>query len=47
MSIVDTVRKTIKPVKYGSLKTYLWLSYGMLATHPEWINPDLLVLVKL
>ncbi len=42
MPIADSAMLSIKLLKHGTLKTYEGLPHGMLATHPERLNPDLL-----
>ncbi len=35
-----------QPIKHGALKTYEGFPHGMLSTHPDILNPDLLALLK-
>jgi non-heme chloroperoxidase len=44
--IADAALKSIKLLKNGTLKVYKGLPHGMLTTHAEVINPDLLAFVK-
>ncbi|MFC7897362.1 alpha/beta fold hydrolase [Streptomyces sp. NPDC057381] len=42
----DAAPLSVKLLKNGTLKSYEGLPHGMLATHPEVLNPDLLDFVK-
>ena len=44
--IADSAMLGIKLLKRGTLKTYDGLPHGMLSTHPERLNPDLLEFIK-
>jgi len=44
--IANSAMRSIKLLKHGTLKTYEGLPHGMLATHPERLNPDLLAFIK-
>jgi len=44
--IADAALKSIKLLKNGTLKVYQGLPHGMLTTHAETLNPDLLAFVK-
>ena len=44
--IADAALKSIKLLKNGTLKVYPGYPHGMLTTHAETINPDLLAFVK-
>jgi non-heme chloroperoxidase len=44
--IADAALKSIKLLKNGTLKVYKGYPHGMLTTHAEIINPDLLAFVK-
>ena len=44
--IADSAQLSIKLLKHGSLKTYEGYPHGMLSTHPEVLNRDLLEFVK-
>ncbi|WP_425374051.1 alpha/beta fold hydrolase [Microvirga calopogonii] len=44
--IADAALKSIKLLKNGTLKVYKGYPHGMLTTHAEVINPDLLAFVK-
>jgi len=44
--IDDAARLSIKLLKNGTLKVYPGYPHGMLTTHPDVINPDLLAFVK-
>jgi len=44
--IADSARLSIKLLKHGTLKTYEGLPHGMLATHPDTLNPDLLAFIQ-
>ena len=44
--IADAALKAIKLLKNGTLKVYKGYPHGMLTTHAEVINPDLLAFVK-
>ena len=46
MRIADAALLSIKLVKHRTLKTYPGLPHGMLSTHPEVLNADLLALFK-
>jgi non-heme chloroperoxidase len=43
----DAAPLSNKLVKHGTLKTYPGLPHGMLSTHPEVLNPELLAFIKL
>jgi non-heme chloroperoxidase len=42
----DSAPLSVKLLKNGTLKTYDGLPHGMLSTHPEILNPDLLAFLK-
>jgi non-heme chloroperoxidase len=42
----DSAPLSVKLLKHGTLKTYDGLPHGMLSTHPEVLNPDLLTFIK-
>ncbi len=44
--IADSAMLSIKLLKHGTLKTYEGLPHGMLSTHPDTLNPDLLAFIK-
>ena len=44
--IADSALLGIKLLKHGTLKTYEGLPHGMLSTHPDRLNPDLLAFIK-
>jgi len=44
--IADAALIGIKLLKHGTLKVYKGLPHGMCTTHPEVVNPDLLVWIK-
>ncbi|MCX7305161.1 MAG: alpha/beta hydrolase [Hyphomicrobiales bacterium] len=44
--IADAALKSIKLLKNGTLKVYKGFPHGMLTTHAETLNPDLLAFVK-
>ncbi|QWW72293.1 alpha/beta fold hydrolase [Rhizobium sp. WYJ-E13] len=44
--IDDSARLSVKLLKNGTLKVYEGYPHGMLATHAETINPDLLAFIK-
>jgi non-heme chloroperoxidase len=44
--IHDSALKAIKLLKHGTLRTYEGLPHGLCATHPDVVNPDLLVFVR-
>jgi non-heme chloroperoxidase len=44
--IADSALLGIKLLKHGTLKTYEGLPHGMLSTHAERLNPDLLVFIR-
>jgi len=44
--IADAALKSIKLLKHGTLKVYKGYPHGMLTTHADVINPDLLAFVK-
>ncbi|WP_425349891.1 alpha/beta fold hydrolase [Mangrovicella endophytica] len=44
--IADAALKSIKLLKNGTLKVYEGFPHGMLTTHAEVVNPDLLAFVK-
>jgi non-heme chloroperoxidase len=44
--IADSALLAIKLLKNGTLKTYEGLPHGMLSTHPDTVNPDLLAFVR-
>ncbi|MBM6594242.1 alpha/beta fold hydrolase [Microvirga pudoricolor] len=44
--IADAAMKSIKLLKNGTLKVYKGFPHGMLTTHADVINPDLLAFVK-
>ena len=42
----DSAPLSVKLLKHGTLKSYDGLPHGMLSTHPDVINPDLLTFVR-
>jgi non-heme chloroperoxidase len=44
--IADSAMLGIKLLKHGTLKTYDGLPHGMLSTHPDIVNPDLLAFIR-
>ncbi len=44
--IADSALLSVKLLRQGTLKTYEGFPHGMLSTHPEILNPDLLAFVK-
>ncbi|KAG1242355.1 hypothetical protein G6F65_023066 [Rhizopus arrhizus] len=44
--IDDSSRLSVKLLKNGTLKVYAGFPHGMLTTHGEVINPDLLAFIK-
>jgi non-heme chloroperoxidase len=44
--IADAALKSIKLLKNGTLKVYKGYPHGMLTTHAEVINPDLLAFIR-
>ncbi len=44
--IADAALKSIKRLKNGTLKVYKGYPHGILTTHADVINPDLLAFVK-
>ncbi|OZA91587.1 MAG: alpha/beta hydrolase, partial [Azorhizobium sp. 39-67-5] len=44
--IGDSAHLSVKVLKNGTLKTYEGYPHGMLTTHAEVINPDLLAFIK-
>jgi len=42
----DSAPLSVKLLKHGTLKTYDGLPHGMLSTHPDIVNPDLLAFLK-
>ncbi|MCK8784386.1 alpha/beta hydrolase [Roseomonas sp. NAR14] len=44
--IADAALRSIKLLRHGTLKTYPGFPHGMLTTHADVINPDLLAFVK-
>ncbi|KRG71718.1 alpha/beta fold hydrolase [Pseudoxanthomonas dokdonensis] len=44
--IADSAELAVKLLPNGILKTYPGLPHGMLSTHPEIINPDMLAFIK-
>jgi len=44
--IADAALKPIKLLKNGTLKLYQGYPHGMLTTHADVINPDLLAFIK-
>jgi non-heme chloroperoxidase len=42
----DSAPLSVKLLKHGTLKTYEGFPHGMLSTHPEILNPDLLLFLK-
>ena len=42
----DSAPLSVKRLKYGTLKTYEGLPHGMLSTHPDILNADLLAFLK-
>jgi pimeloyl-ACP methyl ester carboxylesterase len=42
----DSAPLSVKLLKHGTLKSYDGLPHGMLSTHPEILNPDLLAFLK-
>jgi non-heme chloroperoxidase len=44
--IADSALKSVKLLKNGTLKVYQGYPHGMLTTHADVINPDLLAFIK-
>jgi non-heme chloroperoxidase len=44
--IADSAHLGIKLLKHGTLKTYEGLPHGMLSTHPDVVNPDMLAFIR-
>ena len=44
--IADSAPLAVKLLKKGTLKTYEGLPHGMLSTHPDVVNPDILAFLK-
>jgi non-heme chloroperoxidase len=44
--IADAALKSVKLLKHGTLKVYKGYPHGMLTTHADVINPDLLAFIK-
>jgi len=44
--IDDSAKLAIKLLKQGTLKTYEGLPHGMLSTHPDVVNPDMLAFIR-
>lgn len=44
--IADSAQLAIKLLKHGTLKTYPGFPHGMLTTHDDVLNPDLLAFIK-
>ena len=44
--IGNSALKAVKLVRDGTLRSYPGLSHGLVATHPEVVNPDLLAFVR-
>jgi non-heme chloroperoxidase len=44
--IADAALKSVKLLKNGTLKVYPGYPHGMLTTHADVINPDLLAFIK-
>ena len=44
--IANSAMLSIELLKHGTLKTYEGLPHGMLSTHPDRLNPDLLAFVR-
>jgi non-heme chloroperoxidase len=44
--IDDSARLAIKLLKHGTLKTYDGLPHGMLSTHPDVLNADMLAFIR-
>jgi non-heme chloroperoxidase len=44
--IADSAHLAIKLLKHGTLKTYEGLPHGMLSTHPDVVNPDMLAFIR-
>jgi non-heme chloroperoxidase len=42
----DAALLSVKLLKNGTLKTYDGYPHGMLSTHPEVLNPDILAFIK-
>lgn len=42
----DSAPLTVKLLKYGTLKSYEGYPHGMLSTHPEVLNPDILAFIR-
>ena len=42
----DSAPLSVKLLKHGTLKTYEGFPHGMLSTHPDILNPDLLAFLK-
>ena len=42
----DSAPLSVKLLKHGTLNSYDGFPHGMLSTHPEILNPDLLAFLK-
>ncbi|MER5859649.1 alpha/beta hydrolase, partial [Streptomyces sp900105245] len=42
----DSAPLTVKLLKNGTLKSYEGYPHGMLSTHPEVLNPDILAFIR-
>jgi non-heme chloroperoxidase len=42
----DSAPLSVKLLKNGTLKTYEGLPHGMLSTHPQILNPDILAFLR-
>jgi len=42
----DSAPLSAKLLKHGTLKSYEGFPHGMLSTHPEILNPDILAFLK-
>ncbi|MER6457190.1 alpha/beta hydrolase, partial [Streptomyces sp900105245] len=42
----DSAPLTVKLLKNGTLKSYDGYPHGMLSTHPEVLNPDILAFIR-
>ena len=46
MPYADSAPRSVELLRNGTLKSYEGLPHGMLSTHPELLNPDLLAFVQ-
>jgi non-heme chloroperoxidase len=42
----DSAPLAVERLKHGTLKSYEGLPHGMLSTHPDVVNPDILAFLK-